>query len=57
MITINESNYLTIKESAKLLGVSIMTIRRWIDDKKIKVFKLSPRKLFINKSELEGILK
>jgi excisionase family DNA binding protein len=57
MITLDTSNYLTLKESAKFLGVSLMTIRRWVDDKKLKVFKLSPRKLFIKESDLKEILK
>jgi len=53
MITINQENYLSFKEASALLGVSIMTIRRWIEDGKLKAHKISTRKIFVKESQIK----
>jgi len=57
MITLNNENYLTYKETAETLKVSILTIRRWVDSGKLKIYKLSPRKIFIKEIDIKEILK
>ena len=57
MITLNDTNYLSVKESAKLLNVSIMTIRRWMESGKLKPYKISERKIFIRESEIKEMFK
>lgn len=57
MLTIDHINYLTYKESAQLLGVTIMTIRRWVKAGKLIPLKMSPRKIFIKESNLKEVLK
>jgi len=57
MITLNNENYLTRSESAKILGISLMTLHRWVKDGKIKTYKMSSRKIFIKESELKEVIK
>jgi len=51
-------DYLTIKEAAKYLGVSAMTLRRWDSDKKLKAIRYPVNKyrLYI-REQLENILR
>jgi excisionase family DNA binding protein len=57
MITINNENYLSFKESATLLGISLMTIRRWIEEGKLKPYKISARKIFLKESDIKEMFK
>jgi len=51
-------DYLTIKEAAKYLGISAMTLRRWDSDKKLKAIRYPVNKyrLYI-REQLENILR
>lgn len=57
MTILNNIEYLTLKESALFLQVSLMTIHRWIKIKKLNPIRLSERKIYIKKQELENLLK
>ena len=57
MLKIDNTTYLTIDESAILLGVVRLTIHRWIKSGKIKPVKLSPRKTLIKESDLKEMFK
>ena len=57
MIIIDNIEYLTVKESAQLLHLNEITIRRWIDSGKLKKFTLSPRKMLVKKSDLKEMIK
>jgi len=54
----NLKEYLTVKEAAKLLGISTMTLRRWDNGKKLKAKRhpMNNYRLY-NRRELETILK
>jgi len=56
MIKINE--YLTIKEAAEFLGVTLQTLRNWEKEKKIKVYinPINKYRLY-KKEDLEEILR
>lgn len=57
MLTLNNENYLTRLEAAKILGISMMTMHRWIKKGKIEIYKMSERKTFIKESKLKDIIK
>jgi excisionase family DNA binding protein len=57
MITLDNKTYLTPKEGAALLNISMPTIWRWIESGKIKKLSLSPKKIYLDRAELEGMLK
>jgi excisionase family DNA binding protein len=44
---------ISIKEVREKLKISKATLWRWITDGKLSVVKLSPRKIYVEKSELE----
>lgn len=49
-----ETKYmLTVQETARVLGVSIHTIYRLINSKKLSAVKVSPRKTVIKADEIE----
>jgi excisionase family DNA binding protein len=54
----NLKEYLTVKEAAKFLGISTMTLRRWDNGKKLKAKRhpMNNYRLY-NRKELETILK
>lgn len=54
----NLNGYITVKEAAKLLGISTMTLRRWDNGKKLKAKRhpMNNYRLYSRK-ELEVILK
>lgn len=54
----NLNGYMTVKEAAKLLGISTMTLRRWDNGKKLKAKRhpINNYRLYSRK-ELEVILK
>ena len=57
MITLKDRILFTPKESSEFLGVSVMTLWRWVKIGKIKKYALSSKKVFFDKIELEEILK
>lgn len=54
----NLNGYMTVKEAAKLLGISTMTLRRWDNGKKLKAKRhpMNNYRLYSRK-DLEVILK
>jgi DNA (cytosine-5)-methyltransferase 1 len=54
----NLNGYMTVKEAAKLLGISAMTLRRWDNGRKLKAKRhpMNNYRLY-NRKELETILK
>jgi excisionase family DNA binding protein len=52
----NPDPALRLKASAEYLGVSVKSIRRYIDDKRLKAVRLGPQVLAIRQSELERFL-
>ena len=54
----NLKGYMTVKEAAKFLGISTMTLRRWDNDKKLKAKRhpINNYRLYSQK-DLEVILK
>lgn len=54
--TFNNKNYITIKEAAKYLGMSVEGTRNLIKQKNITLFKLSQRKFYIPVEEIEQLL-
>lgn len=54
----NLNGYMTIKEAARLLGISTMTLRRWDNGKKLKAKRhpINNYRLY-SRRELEVILK
>jgi excisionase family DNA binding protein len=57
MITLDNERYLTFRESAALLNISLLTLRRWIDAGKLKTHKISARKIFVKESDIRGMFK
>ncbi len=49
--------YISVKEAAKMLGVSTATIRQWCDKGIIKCLRLPTGFRRIKRSEIEKILK
>ena len=47
---------LTIKETAKLLNVSIDTLRRWDKSNKLKAARNQNGRIYYNKTEIDGFL-
>ena len=54
----NLRGYLTVKEAAKFLGISTMTLRRWDNGKKLQAKRhpMNNYRLY-NRKELEVILR
>jgi prophage regulatory protein len=57
MILIDNQNYLTPQESAKLLNVSMPTLWRWVKAGKLNKKCLSQKKIYFSQSEIEGMFK
>ena len=51
-----EKKYITIKEAAKLFGVSVDSIRRWSNEGKLKPIKTMGNHRRFDLAELEAIL-
>lgn len=56
MRLINDIEFYTIQEAAEMMGVSLPTIRRYINDKKLKSRRLG-RSIFVTKNEISEFLK
>jgi excisionase family DNA binding protein len=57
MITIDNENYLTLKESTRFLDISLMTLHRWVKSGKLKTYKISERKILIKENDLKWLVK
>ena len=55
MIEHNDMKYYTIKETCKILQISRATLLRWIDEGRIKLFKLSKGKQYISQDEIDKL--
>ena len=53
----NDGELLPLKEVAKQLGVSVVTVRRYIKQKKLAAVRLTDTNLRVRKSELERFIK
>lgn len=52
MISVNNEEYLSAKETSKLLCISMESLRRFRINNNIKGYVFSPRKIFYKKSEI-----
>jgi excisionase family DNA binding protein len=52
-----DENFLTLKDVAERLGVSKVTLWRWIKDGKLSAIKLSQRTVYVRKDELERFIR
>jgi excisionase family DNA binding protein len=48
----NDLDLLTLNEAAKLLKVSVVTLRRWIKQGRLPAYHVGPRKVRIKRSDL-----
>jgi len=53
----NQKPYYIVKEVSQILALSIVTIRRYIKDKKIKGFYKMGKEYRIEKEDLESFIK
>lgn len=47
---------ITTKEAARMLEIHPVTMRRWIKEKKIKAIRYSPRRVRIDRNEVERLV-
>jgi len=52
----NDIELIPLKEVQKLLHVSNVTLWKWEKQGRIKVVRLSPRKVYVEKSEIERLI-
>ncbi len=52
-----EIDLIPIKDVPDILKISRMTLHRWIKEGKISVVKLSPKKVYIRREELERFIR
>ncbi|MGD0662104.1 MAG: helix-turn-helix domain-containing protein [Syntrophorhabdales bacterium] len=52
-----DENLLTLKQVSERLGVSKVTLWRWIKDGKLSSVRLSQRTVYIRKEEVDRFLK
>lgn len=58
VMSINEINFLTVKEVAKWLGVTEATVRNWLDDELFPAYQMNPRgRIFIKESDVMEAIK
>jgi len=57
MIEIKGEKYYSAKEIATKFGVTMGTIARWKQDKKIKAYQVSPHKFLVSETNLEKMIK
>lgn len=46
---------ITVPEAAQLLGVTDKTVRRWIGEGRVHAWRRGPRKLYLDRTELEAM--
>jgi excisionase family DNA binding protein len=54
---INGTKYLTIQQTADLVGKSHITIRKWIKDGMLQTTRFSERKIFIKEEDAINLTK
>ena len=52
-----DENLLTLDEVAKRLGISRVTLWRWVKDGKLSAVKLSQRTVYVRREELERFVR
>ena len=52
-----ETDLIPLKDVPKFLKVSKVTLWKWIKDGKVATVRLSPRKIYIRKEELERFIR
>jgi excisionase family DNA binding protein len=52
-----DENFLTLKDVAERLGVSKVTLWRWVKAGKLSAVKLSQRTVYVRKDELERFIR
>jgi excisionase family DNA binding protein len=55
-VEVEERDYLTVREAARLLRVSSSTIWRWIEARRLPAYRVGPRAIRIKKADLESVL-
>jgi excisionase family DNA binding protein len=51
-----DESLLTLDETAEKLGISKVTLWRWVKDGKLAVVRLSPRVVYVRKEELRRFI-
>ena len=49
-------NLIPLKEVRSLLNISSVTLWKWVKQGKLSVVKLSPRKIYVKKEELDRFI-
>lgn len=60
VITMNKeskSQFYTVPQAAELLGVSPVTVWRWIEQDKLPAYRVGPRNIRLKKEDLERMIK
>lgn len=50
----NQINFISYAQAAKMLGVAVVTIKKWAASGKIKRYAVTHRSVFLDKSENFG---
>lgn len=53
----DEPEFYTAAEAARLLGVSVVTVWRWINEGRLRAYRVGPRKLRINREDVESVVR
>jgi excisionase family DNA binding protein len=55
---VTDDPYLTLEEAAAYVGGTVTkgTVRNWINDGRLRGFRLGPRLLRVRKSDVDGLL-
>ncbi|MSQ10133.1 MAG: helix-turn-helix domain-containing protein [Dehalococcoidia bacterium] len=54
MITNDHNDLLTVSEAAARLGVSVVTVRRWLKSGRLRAVRIGPRRVCIPRSDVEA---
>ena len=57
MVKISRPEAFQLQHAARMLDVSVSTMRRWIRDGRLRAFKAGPKLWFVELSELRRIKK
>lgn len=53
----NQINFISYAQAAKMLGVAVVTIKKWAASGKIKRYAVTHRSVFLDKSEILELIK
>jgi excisionase family DNA binding protein len=56
MSTSVDEQYVSLAAAAKLLGVHIATVRRWVDSGILEAYRLGPRRLLVKREDLDRLI-